>query len=214
MKKKLKLFSIVIALTILAPVTSRAQSIADLIGQLTLDYQKLAGLKSILNQMYQGYETLSRGYNSVKDVSQGNFSLHEAFLNGLMVVSPTVRKYPRVANIISDQSTLMGEYRAAYSSNRSNPHFSPDELAYMLEVYNNLVNASLKNIDDLLMVMTDSKLRMSDAERLSLIDRIYKESHNQLSFLRQFNDQASKLAAQRSRIAEDKNGVRSIYGIN
>jgi hypothetical protein len=214
MKKKLKLFSIVIALTILAPVTSRAQSIADLIGQLTLDYQKLAGLKNILNQMYQGYETLSRGYNSVKDVSQGNFSLHEAFLNGLMVVSPTVRKYPRVANIISDQSTLMGEYRAAYSSNRSNPHFSPDELAYMLEVYNNLVNASLKNIDDLLMVMTDSKLRMSDAERLSLIDRIYKESHNQLSFLRQFNDQASKLAAQRSRIAEDKNGVRSIYGIN
>jgi hypothetical protein len=214
MKKKLKLFSIVIALTVLAPVTSRAQSIADLIEQLTLDYQKLAGLKNILNQMYQGYETLSRGYNSVKDVSQGNFSLHEAFLDGLMVVSPTVRKYPRVANIISDQSTLMVEYRAAYSSNRSNPHFSPDELAYMLEVYNNLVNASLKNIDDLLMVMTDSKLRMSDAERLSLIDRIYKESHNQLSFLRQFNDQASKLAAQRSRIAEDKNGVRSIYGIN
>lgn len=200
-------------MAILVPITGRAQSIADMIEQLTLDYQKLAGLKNILNQMYQGYETISKGYNSVKDVSQGNFSLHEAFLDGLMVVSPTVRKYPRVGDIISDQATLMGEYRSAYGSNRSNPNFSPDELGYMLEVYNNLVNASLKNIDDLLMVMTDSKLRMSDAERLSLIDRIYKESHNQLSFLRQFNDQAAKLAAQRSRSAADKNGVRSIYGI-
>lgn len=214
MKKKLKLCSIVLLMTVLMPLGSRAQSIADLIEQLTLDYQKLAGLKNILNQMYQGYETLSKGYNSVKDVSQGNFSLHQAFLEGLLVVSPTVRKYSRVADIIRDQASLMGEYRSAYSRYRNDPHFSPDELGYMLAVYNNLVKASLKNIDDLTMIMTDSQLRMNDAERLTLIDRIYKDSHDQLSYLRRFNDQAAKLSAQRKNDSNDKSEVRIIYGIN
>jgi len=77
MKKGIKILLVVSLLTGLIPVQSKAQSIADCIEQLTLDYQKLASLKSILSQMYQGYEVLSKGYNAVKDVSQGNFSLHE-----------------------------------------------------------------------------------------------------------------------------------------
>jgi len=83
----------------------------------------------------------------------------------------------------------------------------------MMDVYNNLVNASLKNLDDLAMVITDSKLRMSDAERLTAIDRIYMESHNQLSYLRKFNDQAYRMALQRSRDADDRQTIKNLYGI-
>src|ERR1700744_2274074 len=106
----MKKLSIVFLLVVLANV-GRAQSIAQDLEQLSLDYQKLAGLKSILSQMYTGYEALSKGYNAVKEVSQGNFNLHEAFLDGLFIVSPTVRAYPRVADIINDQTSLMGEYQ-------------------------------------------------------------------------------------------------------
>jgi hypothetical protein len=196
------------------PGKSRAQSIAQCLEQLSLDYQKLAGLKSILQQMYQGYEVLNKGYNSVKNVTQGNFSLHEAFLDGLMLVSPTVRKYPRIADIINDQASLVSEYKAAYTTFRRDPNFGPDEIGYMLDVYDHLVSGSLKNLDDLTMVVTDSKLRMSDAERLTAIDRIYRESHSQLSFLRRFNDQAYKTALQRSRDANDRQTLKNLYGIN
>ena len=34
---------------------------------------------------------------------QGNFNLHKAFLDGLMMVSPAVKKYKRVADIITLQ---------------------------------------------------------------------------------------------------------------
>jgi hypothetical protein len=195
------------------PLSSRAQSVSDVIQQLVLDYQKLASLKNILGQMYTGYAVLSKGYGAVKDVAQGNFSLHEAFLDGLYLVSPTVRKYPRVTDVINDQSALISEYKSASGTFNRDRHFIPDELAYMMNIYNNLVSQSLENLDELSMIVTDSKLRMSDAERLTAIDQIYLESHNQLSYLRKFNDQAAKIVRQRSQKESERQSVRSIYGI-
>jgi hypothetical protein len=214
MKKRLFIGLAILAVSLAIPRKSKAQSIADCIEQLTLDYQKLSGLKSILSQMYQGYEIVSKGYHAVQDVSKGNFSLHEAFLDGLMIVSPTVRQYPRVADIISDQATILSEYRSAWAMFRGNGHFKPDEIGYMMDVYNNLISASLKNIDDLTMIMTDSRLRMSDAERLAAIDRIYTSGHGQLSFLRGFNDRTYRLAVQRAREANNQQTLKSLYDIN
>jgi hypothetical protein len=214
MKKLLITILMGLGLAIVPPLTSRAQSVADVIQQLALDYQKLASLKNILGQMYTGYSVLTKGYGAVKDVAQGNFSLHEVFLDGLYLVSPTVRKYPRVTDIINDQAQLIREYKNASGAFHRDQRFNPDELAYMMNVYNNLVSQSLKNLDDLSMVVTDSQLRMSDAERLTAIDRIYLESHNQLSYLRKFNDQAARTSWQRTQGAADRQGMRSIYGIN
>lgn len=213
MKKQIKILAITMITSIGLPLTSQAQSIADCIEQLALDYQKLAGLKSVLTQMYTGYEVLSKGYNSVKSVSQGNFTLQEAFLDGLYVVSPTVRKYPRVADILSNQGHLVSEYKSASGRNRQAGAFSPDELSYMAGIYDHLISASLKNLDDLAMVMGDNKLRMSDAERLTIIDRIYAESRDQLSYLRKFNGQAERMALQRQQAAVDQNNVKGLYGI-
>ncbi|MFC0514657.1 TerB family tellurite resistance protein [Mucilaginibacter angelicae] len=197
----------------ICPQRSQAQSVEDCIEQLVLDYEKLASLKNMLGQMYTGYEVLSKGYSAVKSVAQGNFSLHEAFLGGLYLVSPTVRKYPRIADIISDQATLVSEYRNASGTFQRSGHFSPDELDYMLKVYNHLVSSSLQNLDDLAMIVTDSQLRMSDAERLTAIDRIYLESRSQLGYLRRFNGQASAMSRQRAATAADQQSVKSMYGI-
>lgn len=214
MKKAIIIPALILTAGILQPTTSRAQSIAQLTQQLALDYQKLAGLKSILSQMYTGYEVLSKGYHAVKDVSQGNFSLHEAFLDGLLIVSPAVRQYPGVTDIINDQAALISEYHSAYSSFRQDKHFAPDEISYMLTVYHNLVSASLKNLDDLSTVMSDSKLRMSDAERLAAIDRIYTGGHGQLAFLRSFNDRNYRVAVERARQANDWQTIKNLYGIH
>jgi hypothetical protein len=196
-----------------APLSSRAQSVSDVTRQLVLDYQKLAGLKNILGQMYTGYAVLRKGYGAVKEVAQGNFRLHEAVLDGLYLVSPAVRKYPRVRDIINDQAALISEYKSASGTFNRDQHFSPGELAYIMNIYDNLVSQSLANLDDLSMIVTDRKLRMSDAERLAAIDRIYLESHNQLTYLRKFNDQAARVTWQRAQGTADKQGVKSMYGL-
>jgi hypothetical protein len=214
MKKSMIILTICLLTAFVFPTIGKAQSIAQDLEQLSLDYQKLAGLKSILKQMYTGYEVLSKGYSAVKDVAQGNYSLHEAFIDGLFIVSPAVRAYPRIADIINDQAMLVSEYQSAWATFRQDKHFDPDEIGYMLTVYNNLISTSLKNLSDLSLIITDSQLRMSDAERLAAIDRIYTGGHGQLYFLRSFNDQNYRIAVQRAREANDQQSIKNLYGIN
>ncbi len=205
---------LIIGLIALAPLCSRAQSIAQCLEQLSLDYQKLAGLKSILSQMYTGYQVISKGYGAVKGVAQGNFTLNQAFLDGLYIVSPTVRKYPKIGQLISNQEMLVSEYHSAWSSYGNTQHFSPDEVGYMMDVFNNLVTQSLNNLSALTTVLTDSQMRMSDAERLGMIDRLYEESKNELGYLRSFNNRLYQTSLLRSNQNNDKSNVKSLYGLN
>lgn len=167
--------------------------------QLLLNVEKLSQLKNILRDMKRGYTVLSDGYRSVKNIAEGNFSLHEVFLDGLMLVSPEVRKYARVGGIISQQQALLSEYKGALKAFRSANVFAPGELSYMAGVYEQLFSASLQNLEDLTMVITSSKLRMGDQERLAAIDRIFLDMEDKLLFLREFNAEAKLLMAQKQR---------------
>jgi hypothetical protein len=213
MKKTGIILLLAIAGLSVLPAQSKAQTIADDVQQLALDIQKLAGLKSVLNQMYQGYELVSKGYDAVKDVSQGNYSLHEAFLDGLLIVSPTVRKYVRVQEIINNQAELISEYKMASTTFREDKQITPDEIGYMMDVYNNLVSQSLSNLTMLSSVITSSQLRMSDGERLRQIDRLYTTSQEELGFLRQFNNQTANIALGRAQAANDQQTIQKLYGI-
>lgn len=181
--------------------------------QLLLNVEKLAQFKKILSNMKKGYEIVSTGYNTIKDISQGNFNLHDAFLNALLQVSPTVRKYKRVADIISCQSQIVKEYRSAFNRFKSTNLFNFSEITYMEDVYKNLFNKSLQNLDELAMVLTAGKLRMSDDERIAAIDRIYKDISDKLVFLRSFNNEGSVLAVQRGREMVDTKLSEKLNGL-
>jgi hypothetical protein len=206
--KKACLVSIMMLLLSLTNV--KAQSIAQLTTQLILDIQKLSELKSILQDMYKSYQIIDKGYTDIKNIAEGNFNLHKL----LLAVSPTVKNYQKVLDIINTQQQIIKEYKSASRLFNSGNIFSTQELDYIGQIYNNLFNLSLKDLDELAMVMTDSELRMSDAERLSTIDRIDKGMQDKLSFLRSFNNNTSVQALQRAREQNDIGTIRSLYGIN
>jgi len=179
--------------------------------QLLLNVEKLSQLKGILTSMKKGYDVLSTGYKSVKNIAEGNFSLHEVFLDGMMLVSPEVRKYRRIADIIADQSDIVSEYKAAFKRFSAGGNFTVSELEYLGKVYGELFSQSLDNLDQLAMVITAGKLRMSDDERLQAIDKIFADTQDKLMFLRSFNRQTSSLNMQRQREKADFDGLRRYY---
>jgi len=189
----------------------RAQSYE--LQQLILDVEKLTQFKKILSDMKEGYEILTKGYNAVKDISQGNFNLHKVFLDGLLAVSPTVRNYVKVADIISNQLKLVQEYKAAFKRLQGSGLFNPDEIDYVARVYSHLFDESVDNLGDLVTILTAGSLRMSDVERLTAIDRIDKAMIEKLSFLRQFNSQTAVLSVQRYKEQQSVLGMQKVYGI-
>jgi len=181
--------------------------------QLILDVEKLTQFKKILSDMKEGYEILTKGYNAVRDISQGNFNLHKVFLDGLLAVSPTVKNYVKVADIISNQVKLVQEYKAAFTRLQRSGLFNLDEIDYVARVYSRLFDESVDNLSDLVTIVTAGSLRMSDAERLQAIDRIDKAMSEKLFFLRQFNSQTAVLTLQRSKEKQSIQGVQNMYGI-
>jgi len=193
------------------PINTMAQSAE--IQQLLLDWQKLGELKNILKDMYQGYEVISNGYETIKNISEGNFNLHQAFLDGLLAVSPAVQNYKRVADIITDQLQIVKEYKIAFKRFSQDGSFNPTEIEYISKVYRNLFNASVENLNELIMVITAGKLRMSDDERLTSIDKIFQETQDKLSFLRYFNNSTTMLEVQRAKEKNDVTTMQGIYGL-
>jgi hypothetical protein len=178
--------------------------------QLLLDVQKLAQLKSILEDLKKGYTILESGYSTIRNISEGNFNLHDLFLSSLLEVSPTVRNYKRIAEIISLQLRIVKEYQAAFKQFKGSQLFDDNELNYLTSVYSNLFNQSLRNLDALGTVITSGQLRMSDDERLSEIDGIWKNICDQFSFLKDFNNKTRVLALQRAKEKSDVEVIKAL----
>ena len=185
-----RLFMILISCGLSTSVIAQEQEAQ----QLLLNWQKLAQLRAILKNMYKGYQVLSEGYNRIKGIAEGNFTLHQVFLDGLLEVSPTVRKYYKVADILKKQKLLVEEGKKALAYFKATGEFTPQEIGYLGNVYAHLLEESLGELDGLLMVITASKLRMSDDERLGAIDRIFSAVEDKLSFLRSFTGDTNVLA--------------------
>ena len=83
----------------------------------------------------------------------------------------------------------------------------------MGNVYSNLFNKSLQNLDELTIVITAGKLRMSDDERINAIDRIYNDIADKLVFLRTFNKENNVLAIQRGREMVDTKVSKKLNGL-
>jgi regulatory protein YycH of two-component signal transduction system YycFG len=194
-------------------VLTRAGAQTQEATQLILNYEKLKQLEEILDNMYKGYKILTKGYNRVKDIAEGNFNLHQVFLDGLFAVNPSVAKYQRIPDIIRYQSMLIKEYKRAFNKFKSDPNLTPDEIKYLERVYSYLVKQSLRNLEELTMIVTANKLRMSDDERIQSIDRIYFDIESKLSFLRYFNNSTQVLVVQRAKENSEVGGMKKLYEV-
>lgn len=200
-------------LALLAIGNMKAKAQATEVVQLLLNVEKLAQLKSILSDLKKGYDIVHGGYSTIKDLSEGNFSLHKTFLDGLMQASPTVKKYYKVGKIIEYQIVLITEYKTAFNRFKQSNLLRPAEISYIGSVYSNLLNLSLRNLEELANVVTSGKLRMNDQERLKAIDGIFLEMEEKLSFLKNFNGSTSMLTLQRGKEKQDAMQMQQIYNL-
>ena len=209
MRKIISCTVLLVLLVLPAKVTAQMQELQ----QLALNIEKLSQFRAILRDMKKGYEILTDGYNTVKDLTQGNFTLHETFLDALLQVSPRVRNYKRVGQIIDYQITLVERHSDARERFGVTSLYTQNELSYMDRVYDRLFDESLRNLEELTMVLTSGQARMSDNERIEIIDGIYDSMQQKVLFLGEFNNEASLLGLQRAKAQQDISAMRLLSGL-
>jgi hypothetical protein len=204
---------ILLVLSLLSGYRGHAQSIADLLVELELDKEKLSSMKNTLQEMYQGYETLERGYTNIRDIAKGNFNLHQAFLDALWLISPAVREDPRITDILNREYSIVSGYQSANARWSASGVFTASELNYIVGRYSALLQRCLQSVEELTMVLTADELRMSDDERLQVIGRVDGETQAQLVMMQQLDNTLSIQTTQRLKEAGDINTLKLLYGL-
>lgn len=192
---------------------SRAQSIIDLTEELALDVEKLASIKSTLQDMVAGYEQLKAGYTQIRDVVRDNFQLHKIFLDALWITHPAVRDDPRLTAILATSTRLVARIRSAQAQWGSGPVFTAAEISYISGMLTHLLDRCGSDLDELALVTTDHALQMSDAQRLQALDRIGAELNSMTAFLQQLSTSLAVEAARRQREANDITTLKKLYGL-
>ena len=212
MRKKIWVFGLGLIIGMAAATPGKAQ--ASDVEQLILDVQKLTVLKQILTDLKTGYEVLDAGYSAVRDIAKGSFNLHEAFLDGLLAVSPAVRNYQRVKDIVSMEAGMLSRYQSAWSGFQQNKFLQPAEIASLWQFYTNLFKKTVQGLNDLMMVLMPGTLRASDAERMRQIDGIYTGMLENAAELDRVNNTTALLAMQRAQEENDMKVLGGLYGLS
>lgn len=139
--------------------------------------------------------------------------LYANYYEELWKVKSAISYYRQVKDIIGKQLRLVDEYKRTYAMFKKDKHFTKSEIDYIEKVYSGILDESLKNLDQLLLVVNAFATQMSDAKRLEYIDEAANKMEDNLTDLRQFNNQNIGLSLQRSKDQYEINMVKSMYGI-
>jgi len=140
--------------------------------------------------------------------------LYSSYYTELGNIKATISKYQRIKDITLKQAALVSEYKKAWSLFRQDNHFNPQELNYMQKVYTGILDASVKNLDEIMLVVSPAKTQMTDEQRLELINKASDHLDENYNDLHQFNNQGIQLSLQRSKDLSDTQSIKKLYGIN
>jgi hypothetical protein len=145
--------------------------------------------------------------------AQKTKDIYSEYFDELNKVKTAISYFQEVTGIIAQQSQLVSEYKTAFALIQQDKHFSATELTYIYNVYTGIIGQSLKSLDQIVLVLTNFSLQMTDAARLKIIKQASVDIERDTGDLRQFNNQTAQISLQRSKDAQEISTVMSLYGM-
>lgn len=140
-------------------------------------------------------------------------ALYKNYYEELQKVKSIIAYYQRVKAITQKQVQLVESYKKAYGLFKQDIHFTSREIAYMEKVYAGIMEASLKNIDQIILVVNSFSTQMTDAKRLEIINEAAGRIDQNYVDLQQFNTQNKLLSLHRAKDQQEVDMLKSLYGI-
>ena len=108
---------------------------------------------------------------------------------------------------------LVNQYRRAWNGVTKDSHFTADEVDYMGTVYTGIIEQSIKNLDQVALVINSFVTQMSDQKRMEIIDKAAEAMQKNYNDLKSFSNENIQLSIQRSKDEHDVAVVRALYGM-
>jgi len=151
--------------------------------------------------------------DGITDWVQKQKDLYAEYYQELSLVKQIISDYDKVKSILQLQSRIVSEYKSAYALFQQDKNFSAGEIKYMYNVYSGILDESIKNLDQAMLVVNDFVTQMSDGSRMNIIDNAAKGMQKNYDDLKQFNNQNIQLSLQRANENNNLSTVKQLYGL-
>ncbi|MFB3388024.1 conjugal transfer protein TraI [Flavobacterium sp. LAR06] len=151
--------------------------------------------------------------DEISDWTKKQKELYKGYYEELAKVKSIITYYERIKDITRKQTRLVAEYERAWNLFRQDTHFKENEIRYMERVYSGILEESVKNIDQIFLILDSFSTQMSDLKRLEIINEAADQIDANYDDLTLFNQQNVMLSLQRAKTEAEVNQVKQFYGI-
>jgi len=182
-------------------------------SQIKLYLQQIAANKVYIEYLQKGYKIVRGGLTTVGNIKNGHFKLDKDFFAALESINPKVRNYAKVAAIEQFNLEIISEFKTTIKNAQKSDGLHGNELAEVEKVFGNVTDGCLGIVDGLSMIITPSKLKMSDDERIRHIDELYSDMQDRHAFSKNYCTGINALLLQRGREKRDAAAMKGLYNI-
>jgi hypothetical protein len=169
--------------------------------------EQIAALQVYIVYAKKGYEIVGSGINTVKDFKNGEFSLHNSFFTSLKAVNPSIAGQTRVTEIIALQLSINKTF-----TNLKTGNILPQiDLLYIQDVKANIIDECMKDLEELLLVITSGHTEMKDDERFKRLDKVYEAMIDKSGFAQSFCNEVNLLIRKKEQEQQEINKMRRLY---
>lgn len=176
--------------------------------------QQIAALQVYIGHVQKGYSIAKNGLNSVSSFKRGELNLHTDYFFSLRRVNPKIKNHQSVSEILFLQLKIIKNYKVVYEQVQKGDLFYGNEKDYIKKVFDRVIDNCENVVDDLITVISDNQLEMSDDERVKRIDDLYQKVLENYSFCEHFANQIKLLSLSRAKDIEDVKISRAMQGLN
>ena len=174
--------------------------------------EQIAALRVYAGFLKTGYDIGKKGLTTIGNIKNGDFSIHRDFFCALTMVNPAIRRYPRVADIITLQLRIMEIKHNTFKTLDKSEFTSDKERVYVRTVYNRLMDDCIHKLEELDNVALKSTLTLTDDQRLIRIDALHKAMSENYQFAKNFSNEVTSLAISREQQMREVATSRLLYG--
>jgi hypothetical protein len=151
--------------------------------------------------------------DEISDWTEKQKEQYRKYYEELAKVKAIISYYQRIRDITQKQVRLVNEYNRSWQLIRQDKHFTADEVEYMAKVYSGILEESMENIDQIMLIVKSFTTTMSDAKRLELINSAADQVDANFDDVMRFNRQNVLLSLQRAKSAQEVETVKKLYGL-
>jgi hypothetical protein len=148
-----------------------------------------------------------------KGFTEKNMLLAKDWYDGLLAISNTIKTYRRVQHIFERQTAIITIYSNYISKFKADPNLSPAQVAGVIRGYTTLIQESGSYLDDLSAIVSPAKSKMTDAERMELIDVLDDKVTHQYDLVNYFTRRTMAISSQQGQDSKDAATLKQLYGL-